>query len=90
MIQLECAYRDANDFDIDAYTQNSKDYLSKGLLRKIGEYKSSHPLTPKPIEAITEFAKSSKYYEAMMFPVPKDAVTDEKLTSKVEEILSVI
>lgn len=90
LIQLECAYRDANDFDIDAYTQNSKDYLSKGLLRKIGEYKSSHPLTPKRIEAITEFAKSSKYYEAMILPVPKDAVTDEKLTSKVEGILSVL
>lgn len=90
LIQLECAYRNADDFDIDAYTQNSKDYLSKGLLRKIGEYKSSHPLTPKRIEAITEFAKSSKYYEAMMLPAPKDAVTDEKLTNKVEEILSVL
>ena len=90
LLHIESAYMDVEEVNIDEYMNQSKRYLNDGIMRKVGEYKSEHPLTPKRIEALDIFAKSIPYYEAVGRDIPVDAVSKKDLDDAVENIVRVL
>lgn len=90
LLQIESAFVDAAAIDTDAYIKESRQFLKHGILRRIGEYGSSHPLTPKRMEALELFTKSKLYYETVKQEIPPDAMDFETLKSRTEDILRVL
>jgi hypothetical protein len=90
LLQLECAFNSADDIDIETYLENSRHYLNRGIVRKIGEYGANHPMTPKRIEALDLFANSELYYQMMGKHVPAGVLSAEMLEKKVESIVRVL
>lgn len=90
LLQLETAFNSADEVDMRAYLESSRRYLSKGLVRKLGEYGSNHPMTPKRIEAIDLFSRSTLYYDMMGLPTPPDAIGEAELARQTERIISVL
>lgn len=90
LLQLECAFNSADDIDIETYLENSRHYLKRGIVRKIGEYGANHPMTPKRIEALDLFANSELYYQMMGKHVPAGVLSAEMLEKKVESIVRVL
>lgn len=90
LLQLECAFNSADEIDTEAYIENSRRYLKGGIVRKIGEYGTNHPMTPKRIEALTLFSNSVLYYELMGIPAPTNAFSPKDLEKRIENILRVL
>lgn len=90
LMRIELAFGDENNVDIDAYVKESKRYLQKGILRRVSEYTSSHPLTPKRIEALELFTHSRKYGELTGATMPAYTINDEQLVRETEHIISVM
>ena len=90
LLQLETAFNSADEVDMQAYLDSSRDYLSKGFVRKLGEFGASHPMTPKRIEALELFVKSASYFDMLGLPTPPDALDDVELAKSTEKILSVL
>ena len=90
LLQIECAFNSAEEVDLNAYMENSRDYLRRGTIRKLGEFSSDHPLTPKRIRAIDVFTRSEQYYEMFHMDVPENALGREELNREIESILRVL
>ena len=90
LLQLESVYQNADALDIDTYITNSKRYLKKGTIRRLGEYSANHPLISKRMEALSKFANSQCYLELTNQSVTPDALTDQQLEKATESIISVL
>lgn len=90
LLQLECAFQNADDLDIDQYIANSKKYLKKGFIRKLGEYSANHPLISKRMEALGKFAESRCYLELTDQQYGLNALTNQQLERETEAILKVM
>lgn len=90
LLQLETAFMDADNLDIDAYVKHSDKFLSKNNLRKLGEFTNSHPLIPKRIHALDEFVKSRKYADLLGTEAPCDAIDDKTLEHRIENIIKIL
>ena len=90
LLQIESAYQSADGLDITSYVENSRNYLKKGVLRRMGEYNANHPLLSKRIEALSKFANSQCYYALAGQDAPKDALTDKELKNVTENIIKVL
>lgn len=90
LLQIESAFAPADTLDLDSYMENSRQFLEKGLLRKLGEYGANHPLTPKRIQALDLFAQSELYYRATGQKAPEGAVSASDLARQTEAIIKVL
>lgn len=90
LLQLESALVPAEELDIEGYMESSRRFLDKGVLRRLGEYGSSHPLTPKRIAALDLFAQSAACRQAQGLDAPADAMPTEELDRRTEEIVKVL
>lgn len=90
LLQIESAHLNADSLDIDTYIANSKRYLKKGAIRRLGEYSANHPLISKRMEALSKFANSRCYLELTKQSVTPDALTDEQLEKATEDIVMVL
>lgn len=90
LLQLEAAFVDADEVNMDEYLDWSRNYRSGGVLRRTGELLAAHPMLPKRIEALTLFAKSTAYYSAIDGDAPADALPLTELNDLVEASLKVL
>ena len=90
LLQLESAFQNAENLDIDAYIENSKHYLKKGTIRKLGEYTANHPLIAKRMDALRLFANSRCYLELTSQPISTDTLSNRDLEAATEEIIKVL
>lgn len=90
LLQLTMPFVDVSQLDIHEYLENSEKYREEGVLRNVSEYVASHPLIPKRIRAIDEFMKSKKYYQCVQAVAPADAMEDDVLEHRIEEIVKVL
>lgn len=90
LVHLESAHADSDSVDIEDYLANSRRFLKGGMLRKIGEYRSSHPLTPKRIEALKLFAASDMYLKMKGVTFQSPVLTGKELAEQVEKIIKVL
>ena len=90
LLQIESAFAPADTLDLDSYMENSRQFLKKGLLRRLGEYGANHPLTPKRIQALDLFAQSELYYQATGQKAPEGAVSASDLAQRTEAVIKVL
>lgn len=90
LLQLQMPFLDANKIDIQDYVKNYENYISEGTVRKLGEFANAHPIIPKRIQAMQEFTNSTKYYSAIGKPYPTNAISDDELENRVEDIIKVL
>lgn len=90
LLQLESAFQNAENLDINTYIENSKHYLKKGTIRKLGEYTANHPLIAKRMDALRLFANSQCFLELTNQPIPMNALSSTALESATEEIIKVL
>ena len=90
LIHLENAHGDSNSIDIEDYLANSRRFLKGGMLRRIGEYGSSHPLTPKRIESLKLFCCQRHVFEMKGMTAEVPALTNKELAKQVEKIIKVL
>jgi len=90
LVHLESTHADSDSIDIEDYLANSKRFLKGRVLRRIGEYGSSHPLTPKRIEALKLFADSDMYLKMKGITSHRPVLSDKELAARVEEIIKVL
>lgn len=90
LLQIESAFQNADVLDIDGYIENSRRYLKKGTLRRLGEYSANHPLISKRMDALKVFANSTCYLELTDQTVTEGALTDYQLEKETENIIKVL
>lgn len=90
LLQIESAFQDADVLDINGYIENSHRYLKKGTLRRLGEYGANHPLISKRMDALKVFANSMCYFELSNQEATENALTDQQLEKKTENIIKVL
>lgn len=90
LMQLEMGFIRVPDMDVQEYVDASHRYRKGGILRNLGEYAHSHPLLPKRIEALNMFANSELYYDVTGHALPKDAISQNSLNKKVEDIIRIL
>lgn len=90
LLQISMPFMDAGEINLNDYVENSEKYLEKGVLRKVTELNDAHPIIPKRINALNVFEKSEKYFKVTGKDVPVDAISDNALESKIEEIIKIL
>ncbi len=89
LLQITMPFMDADEINVDKYVKDSADYLKKGVLRKANELNHNHPIIPKRIHALDEFAKSEKYCRLTGKAIFTGAIADKELERITEEIIRV-
>lgn len=90
LLQLESAFTSAADIDINTYIAQSRQFLSRNALRKLGEFASSHPLTPKRIQALEIFAHSKTYAQIFPYSTFESTISKDNLDLQIEDILRIL
>ncbi len=90
LLQIALPFMDADKIDIEDYVNNSKNYLHKGIIRKLNEFDDAHPIMPKRIQALEEFVKSNKYHKLMYGMDSTDGISDAELERRTENIIKVL
>jgi len=90
LLQLETGFVDAQNIDMATYLDNFHVYQKKGLVRKLGEYTASHPLTPKRIEALKMFAQSEIFKSLSGQQISAGDLTSKQLEIRTEAIIRVL
>ncbi len=90
LLQLQMPFMEAAEVDMDEYVRNSEKYLKGSAIRRLGEYNDAHPIIPKRMHALDEFASSQLYYSAIGEDAPRGAIDDAELNKRIEEIVKVI
>lgn len=90
LVQLALPFMDAGEVDIADYVENADRYLKKGVIRKLNEYDDAHPIIPKRIQALKEFASSEAFYKITGNAVPDNAISDAQLNNRIEQIIKVL
>ncbi|MBR1693268.1 MAG: M48 family metallopeptidase [Lachnospiraceae bacterium] len=90
LLQLELPYMDASELDIEDYVEHSEQYMKKGIIRKLNEFDDAHPIIPKRIQALNEFAVSEKYHRLTGEPSSEDATPDAELERRIENIIKIL
>ena len=89
LLQITMPFMKADEINVDKYVKDSADYLKKGVLRKANELNHNHPIIPKRIHALDEFAKSEKYCRLTGKAIFTGAIADKELERITEEIIRV-
>lgn len=89
LFRLEAGFMDISNIDIDAYVQESEKMLDSSTFGKLAEIVHTHPIIPKRIKALDDFAKSEVYFKCLGIPAAPDAMSEAKLTQDVEKILAI-
>ena len=95
LLQLESGFTDVEKIDLGEYLKNSREFLKGSWVRRVGELKSTHPLTPKRILALALFAHSRLYHDLCADEIGKKDDTaglldENMLASETEAILKVV
>lgn len=90
LLQLESAFQNADNLDIDGYIESSRKYLKRGTVRKLGELTLNHPLIAKRMEALSVFAISECYFDIIGKEKPAGAISDQELEKNTESIISIL
>ena len=94
LLQLESGFNDVEGIDLEEYLKNSREFLKGSWVRRIGEFKASHPLIPKRILALTLFAHSKQYFDLCDREIREEdaeALLDaDRLANETEAILKVM
>lgn len=90
LLQIQMGMINAKDADVSEYVQNSSEFRSGGILRRLGEYGQSHPLLPKRIEALDLFMRSSLLFRIAGQEPPADALDDRELELQIEKLIKVL
>lgn len=90
LLQLESAFTSAADIDMDTYVAQSRQFLSRNILRKLGEFTSSHPLTPKRIQALEIFSRSKIYAQISPRSTSEGTISKDNLDLLIEDILRIV
>ena len=91
LIQIEMPFLDASQIDVQEYVKNSEKFLRGGNIRKLGEFSSAHPVTPKRIKALDVFANSAKYCRLTSRSMTSSKLlSNSELDRETENIISVL
>lgn len=90
LFRLEAGFMNIDNIDIDAYVAESERVLENMDLGMIGEFTHSHPLIPKRIKALDNFARSEAYARAVGNAYSEDLLTDKELYDETERIIAIM
>lgn len=89
LFRLEAGFMDINNIDVDAYVRESERMLESSTFGKLAEFAHKHPIIPKRIKALDDFAGSELYARCVGLPAAPGAMREATLAQEVERILSI-
>ena len=89
LFRLEAGFMDISNIDVDAYVMESEKVLESSTLGKLAEITHKHPIIPKRIKALDDFARSELYSRCLGIPSAPGAMSDASLAREVEKILAI-
>lgn len=89
LFRLEAGFMDISNIDVDAYVKESEKILESSTLGKLAEIAHQHPIIPKRIKALDDFARSELYSRCLDIPSTPGAMSDASLAQEVEKILAI-
>lgn len=89
LFRLEAGFTDISNIDVDAYVRESEKMLGSSTFGKLAEIAQTHPIIPKRIKALDDFARSEIYFECLGIPAPADAISEMELARDIEKVLTI-
>lgn len=89
LFRLEAGFMDVSNIDVDSYVKESEKILESSTLGKLAEITHQHPIIPKRIKALDDFARSELYSRCLGIPAAPGAMSEARLAQEVEKTLAI-